>query len=128
MYDNRYHYHYQNPYPHQYFYPAIPTPFNYRQYPEVDDTIFHQSVKAFQTITQESSTILQKLSDRSFAHKLMTAAQKGNQQEVDRLMKSIGINTPITTKYTPSGLELRIHADVQGSQCCTLTMNLKWAN
>ncbi|MBY0098824.1 hypothetical protein [Mesobacillus maritimus] len=128
MYDNRYYCQYQNPYPHQYFYQSFPTPYIYRQYPEVDDTIFHKSVMAFQTITKESSTILQKLSDRSFAHKLMTAAQKGNQHEVDGLMKSIGINTPITTKYTPSGLELRIHADVEGSQCCTLTMFLKWGN
>lgn len=126
MHYNPYHYHYQNPYPHQYFYPSFPQPYAYRQYPEVDETMFLKSVEAFQTITKEASVILNTLSDSDFAHKLMTAAQQGNQQEVDRLMKSIGINTPISTNYTPSGLELKIHADVQGSQCCTLTMYLKW--
>jgi hypothetical protein len=128
MYGNPYHYHYRHPYPHQYFYPPVPYPYDFRQYPEVDDTIFHQSVEAFQTITKEASVILTRLSNRDFAHKLMSAAQKGNQQEVDRLMKTIGIHTPITTTYTPSGLELKIHADVQGSPCCTLTMFLKWGS
>lgn len=56
----------------------------------------------------------------------MSAAQKGNHREIDRLIKSVGTNTPITTQYTPTGILLTIHTKAQGSQCYALTMPLKW--
>ncbi|PLR79567.1 hypothetical protein CVD25_19080 [Bacillus canaveralius] len=96
------------------------------EYPPVDVSTFTHSVTAFQKIANEASAILQKLADRRFAHSLMAAAQVGNQSEVDRLIKSIGTTTPVTTTYTPTGVLLTIHAQAQGSQCCTLTMFLKW--
>ncbi|UFT99220.1 hypothetical protein KO561_18910 [Radiobacillus kanasensis] len=111
-----------------YHYPQHHGYYQQRPYPEVDVSIFEGSVTAFQKIADESITILEKFTDREFTHKLMTAAQAGNQREVDRLMKSIGTSTPITTQYTPSGILLTIHADAQGTQCCTLTMYLKWGN
>jgi hypothetical protein len=110
---------YQNPYSQ--------FPIN-RQYPSVDISTFEHSATAFQKTVIEASTILRKFAEPQFAKKLMSAAQTGNQQEVDRLIKSIGVSTPVTTKYTPSGVLLTIHAQAQGSQCCTLTMYLKWGN
>jgi len=105
------------PYPHYHW---------NRQYPSVDTATFLQSVTAFQKISGEAGTILKKLSEQQFAYQLMAAAQAGNQKEVDRLIKSIGTSTPVTTKYTPDGVLLTIHADADGSQCCTLTMYLRW--
>ncbi|SEN38651.1 hypothetical protein SAMN05192533_11280 [Mesobacillus persicus] len=126
------HYHpysYSHPQPYPYYYhPTLQPHYGYRQYPEVDETIFIHSVEAFQKIAREAITILNQFSNHTFAKKLMRAAQQGNQQEVDRLMKSIGVDTPITTTYTPSGVKLEIHANAQGSQCCTLTMFLRWGN
>jgi uncharacterized protein with von Willebrand factor type A (vWA) domain len=110
---------YQNPYSH--------FPVN-RQYSPVDTSTFERSVTAFQKTVVEASTILRKFAEPQFANRLMSAAQTGNQHEVDRLIKSIGTNTPVTTQYTPSGVFLTIHAQAQGSQCCTLTMFLKWGN
>jgi len=107
-------------YPYPYYYWS-------RQYPAVDTAPFLKSVTAFQKISNEAGTILEKLSEQQFAYHLMSAAQVGNQKEVDRLIKSIGISTPVTTKYTPDGVFLTIHADdADGSQCCTLTMYLRW--
>lgn len=126
MYYNQDYQHYHIPYPQLYFYPTFQIPYPYRQYPEVDDTTFHQSIEKFQKIAKDASVILNKLSNHEFAHQLMVAAQRGNQQEVNRLMNSIGISSPITTKYTPTGLELTIKDNAQGSQCCTLSMYLKW--
>ena len=108
---------YQNPYSQ--------FPIN-RQYPPVEVSTFEYSVTAFQKTVAEASTILRKFSERPFASRLMSAAQTGNQQEVDRLIKSIGITTPVTTQYTPSGILLTIHTQAEGSQCCTLTMYLRW--
>jgi hypothetical protein len=116
-------------YPYNYPYQQHPSCYPYfRQYPPVDPTIFSSSVTAFQKIANEASVILKKFGEPPFAHQLMTAAQKGDQNEVDRLMKSIGTGTPITTKFTPSGLLLTIHAKVQQTECCTLSMFLRWGN
>ncbi len=110
-----------------YFYPSPPL-YLYRrpQFPVVDPTTFTHSVTAFQKISTEADIVLKKFGEPGFAVKLMSAAQAGNKQEVDRLMKSIGVSTPITTTYTPTGILLTIHGNAQGAQCCTLTMFLKW--
>lgn len=115
--------------PQSLYYYSPPYIYRTQQYPPIDESIFIQSVAAFQKITREASTILNRLSNRSFAHQLMTAAQKGNQQEVDRLMKTIRVDSPVATTFTPTGIEIRIRGSAPGSQqCCTLTMNLKWGN
>ncbi|MFC4401755.1 hypothetical protein [Gracilibacillus xinjiangensis] len=90
--------------------------------------MFQQSAAAFQKIARESITILEKFTEPEFSQSLMTAAQAGNQKEVDRLIKSIGTSTPVEVKYTPTGLLLTIYADAQGTQCCTLSMFLRWGN
>lgn len=96
------------------------------QYPAVDPTTFSHSVLAFQKITTEAGIVLKKLGEPAFALKLMSAAQEGNHKEVDRLMKSTGVRTPVTASFTPTGILVTIHGDAQGSQCCTMTMFLKW--
>jgi hypothetical protein len=109
-------------------YPHRHIPSKQREYPDVNIDIFEKSVSVFQKIARESTSILQRFADRRFARELMNAAQSGNQKEVDRLIKSVGITTPVTAKYTPSGIQLIIHAEAEGTQCCTLTMFLKWGN
>ncbi|MBM4760982.1 hypothetical protein [Bacillus sp. B15-48] len=113
---NRFYHHQTSPYHH------------YRQYPPVDETTFIQSVETIQIIARDASTILNKLSDRTFAHQLMTAAQQGNQNEVNRLMNSIGISSQVNTSFTPTGIELKLQNSTANGQCCTLTMFLKWGN
>jgi hypothetical protein len=115
---------------HQYYYryPQFQMNRQQQQYPPVDVSIFSHSVIAFQKIANEAITILRKLADPQFAYSLMAAAQVGNKMEVDRLIKSIGTSTPVTAQYTPSGILLTIHAQAQGSQCCTLTMYLRWGD
>jgi len=110
-----------------YHYPNTQFPIN-RQYPPVSTTTFEHSVAVFQKTVVEASTILRKFADPLFAHRLISAAQTGNQQEVDRLIKSIGVSTPVITKFTPDGVLLTIHTQAQGLQCCTLTMYLRWGN
>jgi hypothetical protein len=114
------------------YYPNTMYPYQYpnqpRQYMDVDVTIFEKSVTAFQKMAIESSVILKKFADRRFAKSLMTAAQVGNQKEVDRLIKSVGTSKPVTAKFTPSGIQLTIDSESEGTQCCTLKMYLKWGN
>lgn len=79
----------------------------------------------------QGSILLDRLDDKDFDIKLMTAAQQGNKTEVDRLMKTIGLKVPVEVKYTPSGVTFDLKTDPdQGTfmSCCTLTVNLKWGN
>lgn len=108
-----------------YQHPYFQTPIN-RNYPPVDISTFEQSVTDFQKTVVEASTILKKFTNPQFARMLMSAAQSGNKQEVNRLIKSIGTTAPITIRYTPTGLWLTIHSQTPGIQCCELTMFLKW--
>ncbi|MBD1380369.1 hypothetical protein [Metabacillus arenae] len=99
-----------------------------RQYPPVDITIFSQSVKTFRVIMKQGELLLDKLGDTAFSHKLMDAAQRGNQAEVDRLIKGIGgLNVPVQVRYTPSAIIFNLQPPAEEStDCCTLTVTLKW--
>jgi hypothetical protein len=102
---------------HQYYnsYPPFQINRQQPQYPSVDISIFEHSVTAFQKIANEAIIILKMFANPQFAFRLMTLAQAGKQMEVDRLIKSIGTSTPVTTQYTPTGILLTIHAQAQDS-------------
>jgi hypothetical protein len=126
-----YYYHYPYPphpqqpaYPgYDYYYPIT------RQYPPVDVNVFSKSIKAYRLLIDQGSILLDRLGDGDFDVKLMTAAQQGNQAEVDRLIKTIGLKVPVKTKYTPTGVTFELATQPDPSSymnCCTLTIQLKW--
>ncbi|SES23681.1 hypothetical protein SAMN04487944_1268 [Gracilibacillus ureilyticus] len=117
-----------NGYPQVVNYPYYPVNYSYRQYPPVDTSMFEQSVTVFQKIASESVVVLEKFTEKEFSQSLMAAAQSGNREKVDQLIKSIGTSSPIKTEYTPSGILLTIYGDIQGTECCALTMYLRWGN
>nr|WP_263323338.1 hypothetical protein [Neobacillus sp. Marseille-Q6967] len=126
-------YYYQYPYPpypappvHQGYYGYPPLP---RQYPPVDVKTFSQSIKTYRFLMDQGSILLDRLGDEDFDVKLMDAAQKGNKAEVDRLMKTLGLKVPVTTKYTPTGVTFELSSQPEPSaalSCCTLTIHMKW--
>lgn len=98
-------------------------------YPPVDTTQLSQSVEEFQILIQQGEILLDRLGDTAFSHRLMEAAQVGNQSEVNRLIDSIeGLYVPVQTTYTPSGVifDLQSPSINQGANCCTLNITLKW--
>ncbi|MVP01319.1 hypothetical protein [Paenibacillus lutrae] len=116
------------PWPYAAGYPAYGygNPVPERKYPTVNTSTLSQSILAFRKLMADGSQVLARLADKSFAHQVMSAAQAGNKLEVDRLMKSIGVSSIITTRYTPSSIILEIDPDIEGTPCCNLTMALKW--
>jgi hypothetical protein len=75
---------------------------------------------------EDAALVLKKLAEPSIAHQMMTAAQTGNQKEVDRIVHSFGCKSAVTTSYTPSSVQFTIYPDMQGMPCCNLSMSLKW--
>jgi len=115
---------------HYYLYLYYPN-YLYRfppQYPPLKIGIFESSIQTMQKIANEAVVMLNRISDPGFARQIMTAAQTGNKKEVDRLIKSTGVSSPITIKYTPSGILLTIGSDAKGGNCCSLSMHLKWGD
>lgn len=100
-----------------------------RQYPPTDQEILSQSVEEYQILMQQGEILLNKLADPSFAKPLMEEAQKGNQDEVNKLIEQIdGLVIDIDINYTPTGaiFELTSPQASEGGDCCTLNMILKW--
>lgn len=126
-----YHHSFHNPiHPPLLAYPSYMINYpTFRQYPPVDIKEFINSAKAFRFLMEQGTILLNRLSDSSFAHKLMTAAQEGKKAEVDHLIKSIGLKGTVITKYTPSHVNFQL-ATLASQQypesCCMLTFSMKW--
>lgn len=56
----------------------------------------------------------------------MAAAQASNDQEVDRLLKTTGIQSKVKATFNPDGLNLHLEASVKGSKSSVLTIALRW--
>ncbi|WP_058307647.1 hypothetical protein [Gracilibacillus massiliensis] len=107
------------------YYPYIPMNY-YRLYPEIDTALFEQSIQQSQKIANDCLIMLNAFSNKDFAYQVMSAAQNGNQPEVDRLLDSIKVDSSISSTYTPSGISIKLHTNVQNTPCCLFTIFLKW--
>lgn len=100
-----------------------------RTYPPIDVKTFTASIKSFQLLMSQGNILLNRLSEPSFAHRIMSAAQHGKKAEVDQLIKSIGLKVPIKTRFTPSGVVFELvvpETQAAPISCCTLSLLLKW--
>ncbi|WP_339147563.1 MULTISPECIES: hypothetical protein [unclassified Sutcliffiella] len=98
-----------------------------RVYPPVDPTLFTESAESMQQLMKEASIILQKLADsKEFASEVMSAAQEGNKEKVSQLLESTGVHSGVEVGFNPDGINLNMTSEVEGKDCCHLTITLKW--
>ncbi|WP_078379209.1 hypothetical protein [Sutcliffiella halmapala] len=129
-------FYHQYPQPHYYprnsYFPIYPAMYShhehmYRPYPPVDSTFFTESAGAMQQLMKEASVILQKLShSKEFATEVMSAAQEGQKDKVEQLLKSTGVHSGVEVDYNPDGINLKLASSVDGADCCHLTITLRW--
>lgn len=121
-------YYYAPAYEIQPYFPYYNAPVPRQTYPNVDATLFNQSAIAMQKLIREASIILDKLADsKTFAHSLMSAAQESKTKEVEHLIKSTGIKSKVDTSYNPDGINLKLSSKTGGTDCCKLTIGLRWS-
>ena len=96
-----------------------------RNFPPVSTTILSHSIASCQKLMKDASIVLGKLSDQQIAQQIMTAAQIGDQKEVNRIVHAFGYESLIATSFTPSGVQFMIEPR-EGAPNCNLTMMLKW--
>lgn len=124
-----YHY-YHSPFPFCHVHLTPQNEFRFA-YPGVDTKIFIQSVKAFSPLMQQGSVLLRYLGNPSFAHRIMDAAQHGNKAQVDAMVKTIGLNVPITTHFSPTGIVFTLHSREKQDpleNCCSLSIAIRWGH
>jgi hypothetical protein len=98
-----------------------------REFPDVDATMFTESAVAFRQLMRDASQVLDKLADHTtFANEVMFAAQLSDTTKVEKLIESTGINSKVITTFNPDGITLNFNAKVEDTDCCKLTMKLRW--
>lgn len=45
---------------------------------------------------------------------------------VERLFKSTGVKSKVDTTYNPDGINLKLSSKVGSTDCCQLTIALRW--
>lgn len=107
-----------------YYYPVYVIP---RQYPPVDTELFNQSAIETKKLMDDAGEVLDKLADsKEFNAELMYAAQESNMAEVNRLINSIDISSEVEVDYNPDNLRLEFKSQLEDTQCCRLTVALRW--
>ncbi|TFB21777.1 hypothetical protein E3U55_08085 [Filobacillus milosensis] len=100
---------------------------NVPRYPDLDPTQFTQSAEAFRDLLNDASDILRQLSNsEKFAYEVMDAAQHSETQKVKQLLESTGIHNQVEVQYNPDGIKMTMRTNTQGTDCCHLSMNLRW--
>jgi hypothetical protein len=104
-------------------------PFPRSPYPKVDTKLFEGSVKSFHILMDQANLLLNRLSDARFAYQIMDVAQQGKKANVERLVKSMGLQVPVKTEYTPSGIIFTLYSPATQTaitSCCALIISMKW--
>ncbi|RUL49880.1 MULTISPECIES: hypothetical protein [Lysinibacillus] len=104
-----------------------PKPNQQNPYPPVDSDLLYQSANESKKLMEDASKVLERLStSRDFDTRIMDHAQQSDMEEVKRLIDSIGITSKVDIHFNPDGLRLEFSSEVEGSDCCKLTISLRW--
>ncbi|MFS0690018.1 hypothetical protein AB1K89_12365 [Sporosarcina sp. 179-K 8C2 HS] len=105
-----------------------PIPQNGRSpFPPVDTRKFNASAIRFKEVMNQANRFIGTLTaSDDFARRLMDAAQRSDQKEVERLVRSTGVTIKYNLSYTPSGIRIDFSNNDAQNSCCTLRMALGW--
>lgn len=96
-------------------------------FPPVDTRKLNESATRFKQVMNEANLFIGTLTaSDDFSRRLMDAAQRSDQQEVERLVRSTGVTIKYNLSYTPSGIRIDFSNSDADSSCCTLRMSLGW--
>lgn len=98
-----------------------------QQFPDVDAELLYESANETKKLMEDASIVLDKLADsEEFDTELMYAAQASDIDEVRRLIRSTGVESPVDVNYNPDGLTISFSSQVNDLDCCKLRVALRW--
>ncbi|WP_188386357.1 hypothetical protein [Ornithinibacillus halotolerans] len=84
-------------------------------------------MRKFQLLMKQADLLVDKLAgDPEFSKQLMTLAQESNEEKVNELIVSTGINIKVKTTFTPTGIHIMLDNKVFNGDCCDLVIALRW--
>ncbi|MCG7407377.1 hypothetical protein MH117_08085 [Paenibacillus sp. ACRRX] len=96
-------------------------------YLPVNTAVFSSSAGSSLDLMQQMNRVLQRIRDsKDYAAEVMDAAQRGNEKEVIRLLKSTQVSADISVKFTPDGLHMRFSSGPTENYCCITEVMLRW--
>ncbi|MEK0290076.1 hypothetical protein P5F77_06265 [Caldifermentibacillus hisashii] len=96
-------------------------------FPPVNIGKFETSARQFQKLMEQASRFVNKVvEDHQYAYKLMNTAQLSNQQRVEELIRSTGINIHFHIHFTPTSIQIILDNSDNQYNCCQLVMELRW--
>ncbi|MEN2766665.1 hypothetical protein [Ornithinibacillus xuwenensis] len=112
-----------------YYYSAYPYRYDTnRQFPNVNPDHLYEAANETRVLMREASVVLDRFAgSKEFGKRVMSAAQKSNMPEVKRLIKSIGVTSDIDVNYNPDELRMAFISKIKNTECCRLTVALRWS-
>jgi len=97
-------------------------------FPKVNTKRLNRSTKKFQLLMKQADLLAVMIGNSDdFAISLMEAAQHSDAMKVKKLVLSTGITAKVETKFTPSGIRIKLdNSDEEPGDCCNLIMSLHW--
>ncbi|PYZ91981.1 hypothetical protein CR194_17435 [Salipaludibacillus keqinensis] len=111
------------------YYRPIYAPHYYRnrQYPPVDISIFQQSLQTYPSLLSKADQVIDSLRNSpDKMHRIMEAAQAGQDNEVEEIINEAGTSLNVSISYTPMSMTLTFTDAPQSALCCRLTMYIRW--
>ncbi|MCP3026540.1 hypothetical protein [Halobacillus sp. A5] len=113
-----------------YYYPCrycCPQYWPFRPYEEVDPALLTESAAESKKLMKDASKVLDKIAEsEEFDAQLMQAAQISDDEEVERLIKSIGVTSRLEIHYNPDSVRLEFSSSIEEIDCCKLEIALRW--
>jgi hypothetical protein len=119
-------------YPNGYPAPLYPPPYapvprpQSDPYPPNEVNRFRTSATTFLKLSEQVKILLEKIeSDERFAKKLRGAAQKNQKEDIDRLVRSTGMQALFEASYSPDGMKIELCPSNE-NECAKMVIHLCW--
>jgi hypothetical protein len=107
--------------------PIYPYYVPYRSLPPVDTKMFVKSAQCIKKLMTSANTIVDQFaSSPKFSVDIMQAAQISNRPEVEKLIRSLGLEDEPTIKYTPDGITFQFDTYENNIDVCHLSLKIRW--
>ncbi|RHW33392.1 hypothetical protein D1B33_15200 [Lysinibacillus yapensis] len=91
-------------------------------FPPVNPDMLHQSANDSNQLMKDASILLDQLStSKSFGRQLMDHAQRSENAQVSRLIKSLGLTSEIKVSYNPDNIRIQLR-----SKGAEMVISLRW--
>ncbi|WP_110113743.1 hypothetical protein [Bacillus sp. CGMCC 1.16541] len=96
-------------------------------FPPVDISIFKQSLATMPQVLDDVRLFINKMNTKQgLAYKIKDAAQHSNTKEVEKLIKSTGVQSDIEASFTPDNIRILFVYKNGELDCCHITLAIRW--